>query len=142
MVSQAYKSSTTLPTYDVRATVMVYVDNAESSGQDIWIARSADKGVTWTQARITQNAGTLVTLVGPDGLTYVLPSTNGKPNIYAPATGVINTSAGANMLVTWSSSYCRDLQTLHVPVRHRRFLNSTPARPLQVPLTARWSTED
>lgn len=113
MVSQVYKSSSTLATYDVRATLMVYADNAIPSvpGQDIWIARSIDNGATWSHVRLTHNAGTPVVLTGPDNVTYNLSTTNGKPNIFAPATGEINVSSGpgANTLVTWTSSYCRDL---------------------------------
>lgn len=109
MVSQVYKSDAGLATYDVRPTVIVYADNAEAGGQDLWIARSINNGATWSYTRLTHNAGTAVSLVGPDGNNYVLPSSNAKPNIYAPATGSIVNGHGANMLVTWGSSYCRDL---------------------------------
>jgi hypothetical protein len=109
MVSQAYKSTTTAPAYDVRAILMVYADNSGTTGQNIWIARSIDNGATWSHTPLTNNAGTPVTLTGPDSAIYNLSTTNGKPNIFAPATGAIVSGKGANTLVTWGSSYCRDL---------------------------------
>lgn len=115
MVSQAYKSISTAATYDVRAILMVYADNSGTSGQNIWIARSVDNGATWSHTPLTNNAGTPVTLTGPDNAVYNLPTTNGKPNIFAPATGAIVGGKGANTLVTWGSSYCRDLADPNQP---------------------------
>lgn len=108
MVSQVYASSipgglvSNITSYDVRATTIVYADASAYGGRDIWVARSADNGVTWSTQALTANAGTPLKLGDFDLLT-----TNGKPNIYAPATGALNASGkGANILVTWTSSYC------------------------------------
>lgn len=114
MVSQAYKSDPTQATYNVRATLMVYADNA-TQGQDIWIARSTDNGATWSHTRLTQNAGTPLSLLGPDNSVYNLTTSNGKPNIFAPATGAVASGKGANTLVTWGSSYCRDMSGVDQP---------------------------
>jgi hypothetical protein len=114
MVSQAYKSNAALATYDTRVTMMVYAD-AASQGQDIWIARSVDNGATWQHVRLTQNAGTPVSLIGPDNGIYNLLTTNAKPNIFGAATGVVLNGKGANTLVTWGSSYCRDLANPAMP---------------------------
>ena len=104
MVTQKYKSATTLASYDVDVTLIVYADGPPGE-QDIWIARSTDNGATWSQQAISSSAGTPISIT-QDDVTYDFLATNGKPNIYAPATGAVSSGKGANVLVSWGSSYC------------------------------------
>lgn len=99
----AYKSAPTAAQYDVRAQILVYADGP-ADAQDIWVARSVDDGKTWSEQKITSNGGSDLT-IGESSFTI----THNKPNIYVAPVGVIgstNEGAGANALITYTSSDC------------------------------------
>jgi hypothetical protein len=102
----SYKSDPAVPQYDVKAQLLVYADGAADK-QNIWIARSTDNGATWTQTKVTNNGGNVISVTDP--VTHVTESfdvTNNKPNIFVPPIGVLNASKGADALLTWTSSDC------------------------------------
>lgn len=107
----SYKSDPTQTQYDVKAQILVYADG-RAGAQDIWVARSVDNGATWSEQKITQNGGLPLEngLINPDTDT-VFNITNNKPNIYVAPIGVIgsvNAGAGADALITFTSSDCDD----------------------------------
>lgn len=102
----SYKSAPTVPQYDVKAQLLVYADGAAGK-QNIWVARSTDNGATWTQTKVTNNGGNIISVTDP--VTHVTESfdvTNNKPNIFVPPIGVLNAGKGADALLTWTSSDC------------------------------------
>lgn len=105
----SYKSSTAAAQYDVKAQIMVYADGAPGA-QNIWVARSTDNGATWTQQQITTSGGVSTGLI-TDPVTMgtgTFTINHNKPNIYVAPVGVLNSSKGADALLTWTSSDCTD----------------------------------
>jgi MYXO-CTERM domain-containing protein len=102
----SYKSDPTVPQYDVKAQLLVYADGP-AGAQNIWIARSTDNGVTWTETKVTNNGGTTINVTDPvTTVTEAFTVTNNKPNIFVPPIGVLNAGKGADALLTWTSSDC------------------------------------
>jgi len=102
----SYKSDPTVPQYDVKAQLLVYADGAAGK-QNIWIARSIDNGATWTETKVTNNGGNVISVTDPVTLvTESFDVTNNKPNIFVPPIGVLNAGKGADALLTWTSSDC------------------------------------
>jgi len=101
----AYKSSLAAPGYDVKAQLLVYADGP-ANAQDIYVARSTDNGLTWTEQKITNSGGATLT-IGSDTFTV----THNKPNIFVAPLGVIGSAhanAGADALITYTSSDCEN----------------------------------
>lgn len=101
----SYKSDPALAEYDIKAQLLVYADGPAGQ-QNIWIARSADNGATWTQTKLTTNGGTPLTLLNPNTSTPFI-ATNNKPNIYVAPVGAVTGGKGADALVTWTASDCQ-----------------------------------
>jgi hypothetical protein len=86
--------------YEVKAQILVFADGAAGK-QNIYIARSTNNGLSWTEKAVTSNGGTALT-----GNAVGYFATNNKPNIYVAPVGIDAAGKGANALVTWTSSDC------------------------------------
>ncbi len=104
----AYKSDPTLAQYDVRAQLIVYVDGP-AGAQDIRVARSTDRGATWSEQRITASGGDPLTI---GSSTFSV--TANKPNLYVAPIGVVSNGVGADALLTWTSSDCEGVPTQRI----------------------------
>ena len=96
----AYKSDPARANYDVKAQLLVYADGPAGQ-QNIYVARSTDNGASWTEQAITSSGGAPLTIGTSD-----FSVTHNKPNIFVPPTGAIIDGAGANALITYTSSDC------------------------------------
>lgn len=96
----SYKSDVAQANYDVKAQLLVYADGP-AGAQNIYVARSTDNGATWTEQPMTNSGGSALKIGA-----YSFSITHNKPNIFVAPTGAISGGAGANALVTYTSSDC------------------------------------
>lgn len=150
----SYKSAPSVAQYDVKAQLLVYADGP-AGAQDIWVARSIDNGATWSQKKITTNAGTAFDVTDPDtAVTEPFVITHNKPNIFVPPIGVIqdttttiapvNTAgAGADVLLTWTGTDCAGVATQKINTNlntgHQPYMCLWTARSVDGGVT--WSTQ-